>query len=344
MGAYNRVDGESASASWLLLEDILRDKWGFEGYVVSDCGAIWDIYKNHKIVNSPEEAAAIGIRKGCDLNCGGVYRKYLLKAVQDGLVDESEIDLSVYRLMLARMKLGMFDPPEMVEYAQIPYEMNDCEEHNALALAMAQKSMTLLKNDGILPLNINKIKEIAVVGPNAASEDVLLGNYNGLPSNPVNVLQGIKYAVGDKVKVTYAKACPLVTENSIGGIYQVIGFEYLSTTDDQDNPVAGLKAEYFKGIELTGDPILVRIEKEVNHAWRNDGPTDTEVARGIISEDNKVQPDSFSVRWTGKLTAPESGLYKLGIVADSGCRLFLNDNLLVEAWFEYNAEPDNYRN
>ena len=339
MGAYNRVDGESASASWMLLEDILRDKWGFEGFVVSDCGAIWNIYDDHKIVNSPEEAAAIGIRRGCDLNCGSVYKKYLLKAVQDGLVDESEIDLSLYRLMLARMKLGMFDPPEMVKYAQIPYEMNDTEEHSDLALTMAQKAMTLLKNDGILPLNINNIKEIAVVGPNAVSEDVLLGNYNGLPSKPVNVLKGIQNAVGNKVKVTYAKACPLVTENAIGGIYQVVGSENLSTPDDQNNQVSGLKAEYFEGIEHKGNPIMVRIEKEVNHSWRNEGPTDTEVARGIISEDNKVQPDSFSVRWTGKLTAPESGQYKIGMVANDGCKLFLNDKLLVEPWFKWNPEP-----
>ncbi|MCP4411245.1 MAG: hypothetical protein GY808_01540, partial [Gammaproteobacteria bacterium] len=122
MGAYNRVDGESASASWLLLEDILRNKWGFEGYVVSDCGAIRDIHAFHKIVNSPEEAAAIGIRRGCDLNCGSMYQSALKKAVELGFIDEGEIDLSVYRLMLARMKLGMFDPPEIVPYAQIPYK------------------------------------------------------------------------------------------------------------------------------------------------------------------------------------------------------------------------------
>jgi len=339
MGAYNRVDGESASASWMLLQDILRDKWGFKGFVVSDCGAIWNIYNDHKIVNSPEEAAAIGIRRGCDLNCGSVYRKYLLKAVQDGLVDESAIDLSVYRLMLARMKLGMFDPPERVKYAQIPYEMNNTKEHSELALTMAQESMTLLKNDGILPLNINKIKEIAVVGPNAVSEDVLLGNYNGLPSNPINVLQGIKNVVGNKVKVTYAMACPLVTENSIGGIYQVIGSEYLSAKDDQNNQVTGLKAEYFEGIEHKGNPVLVKIEKEVNHSWGNEGPTDTEVARGIISEENKISPDNFSVRWTGKLTAPESGRYKIGMVANDECKLFINDRLLVEPSFEWNPKP-----
>ena len=161
MGAYNRVDGESASASWMLLNDILRNKWGFEGYVVSDCGAISDIYNTHKIVNTQEQAAALGIRRGCDLNCGSVYQSALKIAVNKGLIGLKEIDLSVYRLMLARMKLGMFDPPEKVKYAQIPFEINNSTTHDDLALKMAQKSMTLLKNNDILPLNKSNFNKIA---------------------------------------------------------------------------------------------------------------------------------------------------------------------------------------
>ena len=145
MGAYNRVNGESASASNYLLQEILRDKWGFNGYVVSDCGAINDIHANHKIVKTPEESAALGVITGCDLNCGSVYQSALKTAVSHGLIGIKEIDLSVYRLMLARMKLGMFDPIEMVPYAQIPFELNNRKEHDDLALKMAQKSMTLLK-------------------------------------------------------------------------------------------------------------------------------------------------------------------------------------------------------
>ena len=200
MGAYNRVDGESASASWMLLEDILRKQWGFEGYVVSDCGAIQDIYDSHKIVNNPEEAAAIGIRRGCDLNCGSVYQRALKKAVALGLIDVGEINLSVYRLMLARMKLGMFDPIEMVPYAQIPFEINNSKAHDDMALKMAQKSMTLLKNDGILQLNKNKIKKIAVIGPNADNIVALRGNYYGNATNPITVIDGIKNAVGTDVE------------------------------------------------------------------------------------------------------------------------------------------------
>lgn len=214
MGAYNRVDGESASASWMLLKDILRKKWGFEGYVVSDCGAINDIYENHKIVNSPEESSAIGIRRGCDLDCGSVYQNTLKKAVELGIIDIGEIDLSVYRLMLARMKLGMFDPTEIVPYAQIPFEKNDSKAHDDIALKMAQKSMTLLKNEGILPLDKSKIKKIAVIGPNADNIAALRGNYYGIASNPVTIIDGIKNRAGSDIEIIFHKGIPMVTSKN----------------------------------------------------------------------------------------------------------------------------------
>ena len=214
MGAYNRVDGESASASWMLLNDILRKQWGFEGYVVSDCGAINDIFESHKIVNTQEQAAALGIRRGCDLNCGSVYQRALKTAVSQGLIGIKEIDLSVYRLMLARMKLGMFDPIDQVPYAQIPFELNNRKAHDDLALKMAQKSMTLLKNDGILPLNKNFIKKIAVIGPNADNINALRGNYYGTPSNPVTVINGIKAKFGPEIELVYHKGVSLVTNQN----------------------------------------------------------------------------------------------------------------------------------
>ena len=214
MGAYNRVDGESASASWMLLNDILRKQWGFEGYVVSDCGAINDIFESHKIVNTEEQAAALGIRRGCDLNCGSVYQRALKTALSQGLIGIKEIDLSVYRLMLARMKLGMFDPIEMVPYAQIPFELNNRKEHDDLALKMAHKSMTLLKNKGILPLNKNLIKKIAVIGPNADNINALRANYYGTPSNPVTVINGIKAKSGPHIELVYHKGVSLVTNQN----------------------------------------------------------------------------------------------------------------------------------
>ncbi|MDG1219187.1 MAG: glycoside hydrolase family 3 C-terminal domain-containing protein [Flavobacteriaceae bacterium] len=216
MGAYNRVNGESASASNYLLQEILRDKWGFNGYVVSDCGAINDIHANHKIVKTPEESAALGVITGCDLNCGGIYQKYLLESVTLGLISEKEIDTAVYRLFLARMKLGMFDPAEIVSYAQIPFDINNSQKHDELSLKTAQSSMTLLKNNGVLPIDINNIKKIAVVGPNADNRNALLGNYHGTPSNPVTFLNGLNNYVGKRAEITYSKGVDLVKDGADG--------------------------------------------------------------------------------------------------------------------------------
>ena len=244
MGAYNRVDGESASASWMLLSDILRKQWGFNGYVVSDCGAINDIFDSHKIVNTQEEAAALGIRRGCDLNCGSVYQRALKKAISQGLIGVKEIDLSVYRLMLARMKLGMFDPSELVPYAQIPFEVNNSKAHDDLALKMAQKSMTLLKNDGILPLNKKIINKIAVIGPNADNINALRGNYYGSASNPVTVINGIKEKAGKEIEVVYHKGVSLVTSQNKDSL--VLSKEVLKDIETADIAifVGGLDATW----------------------------------------------------------------------------------------------------
>jgi len=334
MGAYNRVDGESASASWMLLRDILREQWKFDGYVVSDCGAILDIYANHKIVNNAEEAAAIGVRRGCDLNCGRVYQQSLLQAVKQGLIDEGEIDLAVYRLMLARMKLGMFDPPEMVPYTKIPYSVNDCEKHNEAALAMARKSMTLLKNDGLLLLDKAKIHKIAVVGPNADSIAALRGNYHGTASKPVTVLEGIRRAAGDDIEVTYASGCPLVRR-----ALQVIDSQYLFTTDDGGQQIHGLTGQYYRGRDLQGEPVFRRIDRQINMDWGNDSPTAEEVAQGILAPDQQIYRDNFSVKWTGQLMAPVSGAYKLGIISDDGCRLYVDGKKIADGWSTHAMEP-----
>jgi beta-glucosidase len=216
MGAYNRVNGESASASNYLLQEILRDKWGFNGYVVSDCGAINDIHANHKIVKTPEESAALGVITGCDLNCGGIYQNHLQESVTLGLISEKEIDIAVYRLFLARMKLGMFDPAEIVSYAQIPFDINNSQKHDELSLKTAQSSMTLLKNNGVLPIDINKINKIAVVGPNADNINALLGNYHGTPSSPVTFINGLNDYVGKRAEITYSKGVDLVKDGARG--------------------------------------------------------------------------------------------------------------------------------
>ncbi len=216
MGAYNRVNGESASASNYLLQEILRDKWGFKGYVVSDCGAINDIHANHKIVKTPEESAALGVITGCDLNCGGIYQNHLQESVTLGLISEKEIDTAVYRLFLARMKLGMFDPAEMVSYAQTPFNINNSQKHDELSLKTALNSMTLLKNNGVLPIDIDSVKKIAVVGPNADNINALLGNYHGTPSSPVTFINGLNDYVGKKAEITYSKGVDLVKDGADG--------------------------------------------------------------------------------------------------------------------------------
>ncbi len=208
MGAYNRTNGEPCCASPTLLQKILREEWGFTGYVVSDCGAICDIDQHHRVTATTAQSAALGVRNGCDLNCGHAYN-HLLLAVREGLVTEGEIDTAVTRLMEARFRLGMFDKEEEVPYASIPYEINDCDAHRALALEAAQKSFVLLKNrGGVLPLHKN-LNAVAVIGPTAADETVLLGNYNGTPSRPVTLLRGIQDKVSSMTRVYYAQGSAL---------------------------------------------------------------------------------------------------------------------------------------
>ena len=195
MCAYNRVDGLPACASPKLLEDILRKQWGFQGYVVSDCGAIGDIYLNHK--TSPNAAAGVGaaVKAGTDLNCGTEYMN-LVDAAKGGQVTEAELDQALGRLLTARFQLGMFDPPSMVKYTKIPYSVNDSPAHRQLAVETARKSIVLLKNENhTLPLK-KSIKTLAVIGPNADDAEVMLGNYNGSPTAPVTPLAGIKAKLG----------------------------------------------------------------------------------------------------------------------------------------------------
>jgi beta-glucosidase len=208
MGAYNRVDGVPACANPHLLTELLRKEWGFDGHVVSDCGAIEDIYEGHHFASSPEDAAIRGINAGCDLCCGTNYDT-LLHAVSAGLVSETKINDALERVLTARFKLGLFDPPEMASYAQIPLSENDTAASEQTALRAACESIVLLKNDGTLPLNRKKLRRIAVIGVNAVALPVLLGNYNGSPSRPVTFLDGIKRVAGKDIDVVFAEGCPL---------------------------------------------------------------------------------------------------------------------------------------
>jgi beta-glucosidase len=330
MGAYNRVNGESASASQRLLIDILRSSWGFDGYVVSDCDAIHDIYAGHKIVETPEEAAALGITRGCDLDCGHTYDR-LGAALDRGLLAEKDIDVAVRRLMMARLRLGMFDPPERVKYAQIPYSVNDAPEHGRLARRVARESMVLLKNDGLLPLR-KDLGTVAVVGPNADALVTLLGNYYGTPSHPVTVLNGIRNAVSPRTKVTYARGVDLVEGRPDPRAIPAIPSEYLRPAEG--SPDHGLTGEYFRGRDLAGSPVLKRIDPVVDFRWYRGAPTDEPVARGELSADRALDTDDYSVRWTGELLPPLSGDYELTVTGDDGVRLFIDGRMVLEDWAE----------
>jgi beta-glucosidase len=338
MCAYNSFDGQPACANTRLLEDILRKQWGFQGYVVSDCGAIGDIYKSHEFVRTAEEGVSRAIQAGTDLNCGVEYTNVLV-AVQKGLLTESEIDRSLRRLLLARFRLGMFDPPETVKYARIPYSENDSAAHRQLALEAARKSIVLLKNENrTLPLAKN-LKTLAVIGPNADDPEVLLANYNGIPSEPVTPLEGIRRKLGAGTRVLYARG-----SNLAGNLphLETIPATALFTTNGPDRQ-NGLTGAYFNSANFDGrkhrpreltvpnsgqdageipsnpQPLFTRIDREVNFNWWDGAPR------------NDLNDDDFGIRWSGYLSAPASGSYQLGAEAMNAFELYFDGKLLVQS-------------
>lgn len=205
MGAYNRTNGEPCCANTYLMEEVLRDKWHFEGHYVSDCWAIKDFHENHKVTRNAEESAYLALEKGCDLNCGCTYRE-IMPAYKKGDLPLSLIRRAAIRLFTTRFLLGMFDK---TEYDEIPYETIACKEHLALAKKAAEESIVLLKNDGILPLKKKKGMTIGVIGPNADSREALIGNYHGTPPRYITVLEGIQDYLGEDGRVLYAQGCHL---------------------------------------------------------------------------------------------------------------------------------------
>lgn len=328
MGAYNRVNGESASASQRLLIDVLRKEWGFTGYVVSDCDSIEDIFLHHKIVKTAEEAAALGVKKGTELNCGKTYHA-LVSAVKQGLVTEAELDDSLRRLFLTRFRLGMFDADSDVPWAQIPYSINQSAEHDQLARKAAQSSIVLLKNNGILPLK-KSLKKIAVIGPTADEVMSLLGNYYGTPAAPVTILQGIRAAVSPNTQISYVRGVDLVEGREDPRAAPVIEPAYLRPSVNSTEQ--GLRGDYFKGVDLAGKPLLTRIDARIAFRWDRGAPTDSLVARGEIAAAAGLPSDNYSVRWTGQLLPPVSGDYELNVSANDGVRLKINGKTLIDSW------------
>jgi beta-glucosidase len=312
MGAYNRTNGEACCASQTLLQDILRDEWGFKGFVVSDCMAIYDIYANHMLVDTAEEAAALAVKNGCELNCGATYPA-LLGAVEQGLIAESVIDQAVGRLFTARFLLGMFDPPEQVPYAQIPYAALNSESHQALALQAARESVVLLKNEGnLLPLS-RDIESLAIIGPNADDFQSLLGNYNGTPAEASTLLSGIRRKISPNARLYFAQGCPIAD-----GVppLEVIATGHLYPADTGENK-NGLTAAYYDNPDFAGRPVMERVESVVDVIWKDTTPLTGQWG------------DSFSVRWSGFLVPPAAGSYQVAVNGFSAYQLYINDELIV---------------
>ena len=327
MGAYNRVNGEAATASERLLQEILRRDWGFDGYVVSDCDAVEDIWKHHAIVETAPQAAALAVKHGDNLNCGTTYAA-LVDAVHAGLISEAQIDAALKPLMFARMRLGMFDPPDRLPWSKIPYSVNQSPQHDVLARRAARESIVLLKNDGVLPLSKN-LRRVAVIGPTADDTMALLGNYYGTPTAPTTILQGIRAAL-PQADVRYARGADLVENRTDPAATTLIETRYLQPTADAKEH--GLRGEYFRGTECTGAPVLTRVDARVAFRWDRDAPTDDLVARGELAPDRALDADHFCIRWTGRLVPPVSGRYELSVAANDGARLWIDGRLVVDAW------------
>ncbi|MDC0935077.1 glycoside hydrolase family 3 C-terminal domain-containing protein [Pirellulales bacterium] len=315
MMAYNKLNGVPCVANQWLIGDLLRGEWGFDGFVVSDAGCIGNMYAKMHYVDSPEEAAALGLHAGCDVSIAGGYG-YLGKALERGLVTEQQIDVSVRRMFKARFLLGEFDPPQMVPYTNISQDVIASQAHRELSRQLARESIVLLKNDkGILPLSKN-LKTIAVVGPNHNAHE--WGTYNGKSVNPETPLQGIRQRLGNAAQILTAPGCRIPGSPRFG--HNAVQESEPISADDVTAPDGrqGWQAEYFNNIRFEGPAVLERIDPAIAFDWGDGSP-----APG-------VNQDHFSVRWRGSVRPPVSRSYKLMVNTDDGVRITLDGKSLFD--------------
>ncbi len=313
MCAYNAVNTQPCCGNDLLMNDILRKQWKFNGYVTSDCWAIDDFFRYHKTHKDSTTAAIDAVMHGTDVECGQTVYKTLVDAVKSGLMKEEQLDISLKRLFTIRYRLGMFDPVSMVKYAQTPASVLESPQHKAHALKMAQQSIVLLRNENkTLPLS-KKIKKIAVIGPNANNNISVLGNYNGIPSRIVTLLDGIKEKLGKDVEVIYEKAINFTNDTILN--YTEMNDRY-SWDGNQ-----GFKVEYYNNRELKGSPVITKNENEIEHSWQ----------RGDLLGEN-LTATNFSARYTTNFTATENGSTMFEVEANDGYRLLINGKEVLNAW------------
>ena len=313
MCAYNAIDDAPACASELLLSEHLRKYWGFDGYVVSDCGAIGDVTTGHHWTEDATHAAALSVKAGTDLECGNNGYHMLPEAVKQGLISEAELDTALRRLFTARFRLGMFDPPESYAFGRIPFSENNSATHRQLARQAEREAIVLLENDGILPL-AKSAKRIAVIGPTAELVQAIQGNYNGTPPDPVTPAAGMVKRFG-AARVVIAQGSTLADGLAIP----------IERSALHAGKAEGLEGEYFATPDLSGKPVLVRIDPTLNFNWAKAIPVPG------------LQRDNYAVRWTGTLTPPAPGDYRLNLRTGFGfrgardtVRLWLDGQLLYD--------------
>lgn len=313
MCAYNAFKSQPCCGSDQLMIDILRNQWQFNGYVTSDCWAIDDFFKNHKTHKNAEDASADAVLHGTDVECGTDAYQSLVKAVRNGLISEKQIDVSVKRLFLIRFRLGMFDPKAMVSFAQTPASVLESAAHQAHALQMARQSIVLLRNqNSVLPLS-KQLKKIAVVGPNADNAIAVLGNYNGIPSKTVTLLQGIRDKVGPGVQVVYEKAVNFTNDTLLQ--YADIDNQY------HWQGKQGFYAEYYNNPELKGQPLATRMEATVDNNWQ-EGQLIIDTLKGY----------HFSARYSTEYKAATTGAITFELDADDGYRFLVDGKEVINAW------------
>lgn len=312
MCAYNAFRWQPCCASDPLMIDILRKQWNFSGYVTSDCWAIDDFYKNHKTHPDTATASADAVMHGTDVDCGTASFLSLVDAVRRKLIPESQIDVSLKRLFTVRYRLGLFDPASEVKYAQTPASVLESKPHADHALKMARQSIVLLRNqNNTLPLS-KKIKKIAVIGPNADNRISVLGNYNGIPSKIVTVLDGIREKLGNSVDIVYEKGLNFTNDTIL--FYTDINDQYVVGSQ------RGFKAEYYDNTELKGEPMTI-MEPGLDKSWQEGTPVT-----------GNIRANHFSARFTTCFTANKTEDISFEIEADDGYRLFIDDREVLNAW------------